>query len=110
LANSKIAELQREINDLRQLVIKLSKIIIRNVVDQRGILDNRSKEAAQLLLVAMTPDEIAPLLRDVSLHRAHASRECGDDHAAQELEGLSVELADAAQNLEALFLAPRSDE
>ena len=110
MANSKIAELQKENNDLRQLVIQLGKIIIRNVVDHRGVLDIRSKEATQRLLVTMTPHEIAPLLREVSLHCAHVSRDCRDDRTAQELEGLSVELADSAQNLETLFLAPRSDE
>jgi hypothetical protein len=110
LANSKIAELQKENNDLRQLVIQLSKIIIRNVVDQRGVLDIRSEEAAPRLLVAMRPDEISPLLRELSLHCAHASRECRDDRTAQELEGLSVELADTAQKLEAQLLARRSDE
>jgi hypothetical protein len=109
VVHSKIAELGRENSGLRHLVIQLSKIIIRNVVDQRGVLDVRTKEAAQRLLVATMPDEVAPLLREVSLHCAHASRDCFDDRTARELEGLSVELADAAQNVETLFLAPRSD-
>jgi hypothetical protein len=110
LKKSKTAALQKENNDLRQLVIQLGKVIIRNVVDQRGVLDIHSKEAAPRLLVATTPDEICPLLREVSLHCAQASRESRDDRIAQELEGLSVELADAAQKLETQFLALRSDE
>ncbi len=100
MANSKIAELQKENNDLRRFVIQLSKIIISNVVEQRGALDIRGKEAAPRLLVAMSPDELAPLLREVSLYCAHASRDSLDDRAAQELESLSVELADEAQKLE----------
>jgi hypothetical protein len=102
VTNSKIAELQKENNDLRHLVIQLSKLLVRIVVAQRGVLDICSKEAAQRLLEAMSPDEIAPLLREVSLHCAHASRDCLDDRPAQELEDLSVELADEAQKLEAL--------
>jgi hypothetical protein len=107
VVNSKTEKLEKENNNLRQLVIQLSKIIIRNVVDERGVLDSRSKEATRRLLIAITPDEIAPLLREVSLHCVHASREALDDRVAQELEGLSVELADAAQNLQTVSLAPR---
>jgi hypothetical protein len=109
VARSKIAELRKENSGLRDLVIQLSKIIIRNILDQRGVLDISSKEAIQGLLVTMTLDEIAPLLREVSLHCAHASRDSLEGRTAQELEDLSVELADAAQNLETLFPASRSD-
>lgn len=102
--------MRRENRGLRALVVQLSKVIIRNIVDQRGILDTPSKEAVQQLLVTMTPNEVAPLLREVSLHCAHASRDSLEDRTARELEVLSVELSDAAQNLESLFLAHRSDE
>ena len=104
MANSKIAELQKENNDLRQLVIQLGQIIFRNVVDRTGISVIHSEEAAPRLLVAMPPDEIAPLLREVSLHCVHACRDRRNDCSAQELEALSIELADEAQKLEALRL------
>jgi hypothetical protein len=107
VANSQIADLHKENNDLRQLVIQLSRIVMRIVVAQRDVLNISSKEVARLLLEAMSPAEIASLFREVSLHCMQASRDCVDGRAAQELEGLSVELADEAQRLE--ILRQRSD-
>jgi hypothetical protein len=108
VAQSKIAELRSENSGLRRLVIHLSKMIIRDIADQGGVSGLRSKEVAPRLLVAIMPDEVVPLLREASLYCAHASRDSLDGRTAQELEGISVELADAAQNLETLFLAPKS--
>jgi hypothetical protein len=56
----------------------------------------------------ITPDEIVPLLRELSLQCAHVCRDGLDDRVAQELENLSIVLADEAQKLQSLLLISRS--
>jgi hypothetical protein len=109
VANSTITELQQEADGLRRLVIRLSTIIVESIVEQADVAGIR-KDAAPRLLLAISPDEIAPLLREVSLYCARARRTAPDAAAAQELEDLSTQLADEAQRLETLFLASRPDE
>ena len=109
MPHSEVAELQKENGSLRQLVIKLSKVIVRDIADQKRIFGPRSNLFAPRLLLTVMPNELAPLLREASLHCAHASRDCADVHTAQELEGMSVELADVAQNLETPSV-PRPDK
>ena len=102
MAKSKITELRKEISDLRQLAIQLGQVIFRNIIDRGGVSNIRGEETAPRLLVAIPIGEIAALLREVSLHCIHASRDLRGEGAALEFEALGVELADEAQKLEAL--------
>jgi hypothetical protein len=104
------AQLRKENDDLRDLIVDLSKIILRNVVEQKVLPKVPSKEVASLLSQTMSPTEIVPRLREVAIHCAHVSRECADSRTAQELESLSVELADAAERLEGIFVTPPADQ
>jgi len=109
VADPTIAELQQEADGLRRLVIRLSTLIVESIIEQAGVMDI-PKDAAPRLLVAISPGEIAPLLREVSLYCARAHRVAPNATVARELEDLSAQLADEAQRLETLFLAQRPDE
>lgn len=105
-----IAELRQENKDMCLLVIRLSTIILRNVVEQRELIGIRDGEIAQRLLVAVTPVEIVARLREVSMRCIQLSVGCPDSQAARELEHLGVELATEAKTLELLFKIPGTDE
>jgi hypothetical protein len=105
VANSTIAELQQEADGLRRLVIRLSTIIVESIIEQAGAT-GIPKDAGPRLLVAISPGEIAPLLREVSMYCARAHRVASDATAARELEDLSAQLADEAQRLETLASRP----
>jgi hypothetical protein len=103
--DSTIAELRQEADGLRRLVIRLSTVIVESIIEQAratGI----PKDAGPRLLVAISPGEIAPLLREVSMYCARAHRAAPDATAAQQLEDLSAQLADEAQRLETLASRP----
>ena len=107
---STIAELQRKNDDLRQLVIKLSTIILRNVVEQRELVGIRDDEVAPRLLASTTPLAVVARLREVSMRCSELSLDCRDSASAHTLEGLSVELAAEAESLEVLLKIPGADE
>ena len=103
MAHSTCDQLRREKNDLRELVVQLSTIILRSLVEQRQLPKLYSSEAPPLLPQAMSPTEIPSRLREAATRCAHLSRDCTDSNIGQEFESLSVELADVAERLEALI-------
>lgn len=110
MINTKVAELKRKNHDLRQLVIRLATIILRNVIEQRELSGLRSGEISPHLLAAMTPVAITARLREVSMLCSELSRDCHDRESAQALEDISIELANEAENLEVLLRMPGTDE
>lgn len=110
MTNSKVAELRKKNDDLRQLVIRLSTIILKNVVEQRELLGIHISETAPGLLAAMTPVAIVDRLREISMRCRELSLDCCDIDAVRALEGLSVELAIEAESLEVLLRIPGTGE
>lgn len=109
-ANAENAELKEKNRNLRQLVIRLSTIILRNVVEQRELVGIHGNEIAPRLLVAMTPVGIAARLREVSMRCSELSRDSRNGDAARTLEELSVELANEAESLEVLLKRADADK
>ena len=111
MADSTIAQLQKENNDLRDLVVQLSNIILRNVVGAtRALSQLHSRQNLSSSPSTMSPIEIVPRLRDVALLCAHLSRDSHpNSETARELESLGVELADVAERLAAIFFIPDGD-
>jgi hypothetical protein len=110
MENSALAELQKENDDLRQLVIRLGTIILRNAIEQRELISTRSSELAPRLLAAMTPVCVIGRLREISLRCSQLSRDSGDGDAARALEDLGVALANEAQALETILRIPDAEE
>jgi hypothetical protein len=109
VAKSTIARLRKENDDLRDLVVRLSNLVLRSVIVGWGLPQPRESQELPPVPAAMASIEIIPRLREAALHCAQVSRECTDAHTARELEGLSVELADAAEGLQAAFAVPRGE-
>ena len=103
------AHLREENKGLRELVIQLSKILLRTVAEigQLPIIQTRLVRWA--LPDPMSPADIVAGLREEAIRCARLSRDSADGGAARELESLSVELADAAERVQNL-LAPSGDE
>ena len=99
-AISEITELKKQNHDLRQLVIRLSTIILLNIVEQRQLIGIGGGEIGTRLLVAMTPIEIIARLREVSMHCTRLSLDRDDSHAAQTTELRGIELETGAKTLE----------
>jgi DNA-binding CsgD family transcriptional regulator len=95
-------QLRRERDGFRDLIVQLSTIILRNVVEQKRSPKLYSGEASPLPQ-PMSLTEIAPGLREAAIRYAHLSRERPDSPIGQEFETLSVELADVAERLETLI-------
>ncbi len=105
-----IAELERKNDDLRQVVIRLSTIILGNAIERRDVVAARPP-------VAITPAEtIARLreismrctpLREVSMRCTQLSLDSRDSHVAQALERLGADLAAVADSTESLLRNPR---
>jgi phosphate uptake regulator len=110
MTNSTIAELRIENKSLLALVIRLSAIILRNVVEQRELIGSRDSEMVRYLLVAVTPVEIVARLREVSLRCSQLSLGSPDSQDAEALERVGVELAAEAEALEVLLKIPGADE
>jgi hypothetical protein len=110
VAYSTVAELQKKNDDLRQLVIKLSTIILRNVVEQRELIGIGDDATAPRLLASTTPVAIVARLREVSMRCSELSLDCRESESAHVLEGLSVELAAEAETLEVLLKIPGANE
>lgn len=108
-----IAELARENRDLRQVVTRLSTIVLRNAAEQRQLASRQTEDV-------MTPVERIAKLRDlsvqsgqwrtISLRLMQIGLACRDAEAAIALEGLAGEFADEAGHVDALMAAARRDE
>jgi hypothetical protein len=98
-----IEKLQKKNDDLRQLVIRLGTIMLRNAVEQRELAGIRGRVIAPRLLAATMPAGTVGHLREVALRCGEASRDCCDAETAHAFEGLSVELAAEAETLEVLL-------
>jgi hypothetical protein len=109
MANTTIAQLRTENDDLRKLVIKLGSIVLRNVLEQTELPKPHRLDPPPLLPAALSPNETVLRLRELAVRYAHMSRLCVDRPTAEELDSLSVELAEAAQRMEALFAVPWTD-
>jgi len=113
MTDSMIAELARENRDLRQVVARLSAIVLRNAIEQRQ-LATRQPDAS------MTPVErIAKLreftmhsgqLREISLRLMQIGLACRDAKAGSALKGLAGEFSDEAGQVDAIVAATRGDE
>ncbi len=111
--DSTIAELERENRDLRQVVTRLSAIVLGNAVEQRQLAMRQAD-------VSMTPVErIAKLrklsmqsgqLRAISLRLMQIGLACREAEAADALKGLAGEFSDEAAQVDALIAAARTDE
>ena len=91
----KDAELQDVNIRLQALVVRLARIIVDRIAEERVLRDdaNRGAEPAGL--------ETVSALRDIALECAHLARDSLEGAFARELEEASVELADGAAKLEA---------
>jgi hypothetical protein len=105
-----LADLLNENHDLRQLVIRLSTILLRNAVEQRELISLRSNRIASRVLAAMTPVGLVGRLREVSLRCGELSRASADAALTRAFEELSVELANEAISLEQLLRVPDGSE
>ena len=113
MTDEMIAELTRENRDLRQVVTRLSAIVLRNAVEQRQLA---SRQADALL----TPVErIAKLrefsmqsgqLRALSLRLMQIGLASRASEAADALKGLAGEFSDEAAQVDALIAVAREDD
>jgi hypothetical protein len=105
MINSTIDQLRRENDDLRELIVRLSTIILQNIVGQRALPQAHSRLSLSSSTALMSPVEIVARMREVALLCAYLGRE-----TAQELESLRIELADAAERVAAAFAIPDADD
>jgi hypothetical protein len=105
-----IAELRKKNDDLRQLVIRLGTIILRNAVEHRELVAARGSELGPRLLAATTPVRTVDRLREIALRCNELSRDCRDTDASHALEGLSAQLATEAETLEVLLRIAGANE
>lgn len=103
MTNPTVAGLQRQNDGLRQSVIRLGTIILRNAVERRESIATLGGETM------MSTDMVARL-REASLCCSQLSRDYHASAAAQVLESLGVELAHEAQSLEFSLKIPGDDE
>jgi hypothetical protein len=108
MAEPSIEELQRENAELRERLDKLRKLL-HGVVESRTVLDVVGPETRSRMINSMSPSEMGPHLREVALSCIRLARESTDARAALELEHISIELADRAGSLEAIFSSMQRD-
>lgn len=89
------AQLQDVNTRLQALVIRLARIVVDRIAEERVPRDNANAGAAAARL------ETVSALRNVALECAHLARDSVDETFARELEEASVELAEGAAKLEA---------
>jgi hypothetical protein len=112
MTDEMIAELTKQNRDLRQVVARLSAIVLRNAVEQRQRASRRAD-------AAMTPVErIAKVrefsmqsgqLRAISLRLMQLGLACREAEAADALKGLAGEFSDEAAQVDALIATARAD-
>jgi len=93
-------QLRNENDRLCNLVVQLSSIIL-DVAEQQ--VRPKPHSETSLSSGSLSPVDIAPRLRDLAMLYTRLSRENDDSGAADRLEGLSAELADAAERIGAIF-------
>jgi hypothetical protein len=103
MENSKSAHLREENKGLRELVIRLSKILLRTLADIGELPIIQTRLVRWALPDPMSPAEIVAGLREEAVRCARLSRDSADGGAAQELESLSVELSDTAERVQNLL-------
>jgi hypothetical protein len=108
-------QLRKENDELRKLVVRLGITCLRAVHETEVLLETVLKGSslrtlpsvtAPLLLEETSPSEIVVHLRDAAMQCIRLSRASGGGRMERGFENLSVELADVAQCLEALFACP----
>jgi hypothetical protein len=105
-----IAQLRKENDDLRLLLMRLSKIVLRIVVEQASLPTLHDSKVPLQLPVELSPGEIVAALRELAVRAAQLSRNSSDGRTSQTLESLGVEFAVAAEDIEALFRVPGADQ
>jgi hypothetical protein len=110
MADTPSAQLRKENDDLRLLVIRLSRIVLRIIVEQTGLPTLHDSRVPLQLPVELSPSEIVTALRELALRSAALSRANPSGRTTQTLESLSVEFAVAAEDLEAMFTLPAADQ
>src|SRR6266404_2502084 len=108
MAELAIEELQRENAELRERLDRVRKLL-HSVVESRTTLDFVGPETTSRMISSMSPSEISPHLRQLALSCVRLARDSTDARAAQKLEDISIELADRANSLEAIFTAMQPD-
>jgi AraC-like DNA-binding protein len=108
MARSPIQELQRQIAKLGEQVEQLFNrpVESRTTPDVIGP-ETKSRIINALIVSSMTAAEVGPNLRAVALRCARLSQESADARVAQELEEISIVLADRASSLEAVVIVER---
>ena len=97
-----IDDLRRENAELRKQLQRLRNPL-DDVVEIGALLDVIGLQTKSRIVNSLTPAEIGPHLREVALHCIRLAREASDPRAAQQLENISIELAERANRLEAIF-------
>lgn len=110
MTNSTVAELHRENDSLRQSVIRLGTIILRNAVERRESIQTGAGPTNPHLAAAVMSTDMVARLREASLCCSRLSREYHASAATQVLESLGVELANEAQSLEFVLKIPGDAE
>jgi hypothetical protein len=110
---STIAELAGKNRDLRQLVTRLSAIILRNAANERGRSARESR-------ANMTPVERVSRMHELSMHSGQLREisirlmriglACREAAAAGALKALAAEFADEAGHVDALIATSRANE
>jgi hypothetical protein len=114
MTDETMTALAKENRDLRQVVMRLSAIVLRSSVEQRQLA---TRQAADAL---MTPVERIAKLRELSLHSGQLRElslrlmqirlACRESEAANVLKGLAGEFVDEAGHVDSLIAAARGDE
>jgi hypothetical protein len=102
MVHSAIDKLRKKNDGLRELVVQVIAIMLRNLVEQQGLPRLYQGHSPQLRW-EMSAFDAAARLREVAMRCAQVGRYCADSRKGQELEDLSVELVDVAVGLEALL-------
>jgi hypothetical protein len=100
-----IEELQHENAALRERVDRLRQLL-DNVAEPRTMLDVVGPETRSRIINALSPAEIGPHLRELALRCIRLARLSTEPEAVRELEDVSIELADRAASLAAIFTVP----
>lgn len=104
-----IDDLQRENAELRKQLEGLPNPL-DDVVEIEALLDVIAQQTKSRIVTSMTPAEIGPHMREVALHCIRLARQASDAIAAQQFENISIELAERANRLEAIFTIAQERE
>jgi hypothetical protein len=100
MTRSPLEELQRQIANLGERVEQL----LNKPVEPKTMLDVIGPETKSRIVNSMTAAEVGPHLRAVALRCVRLSKESANARAAQELEDISIMLADRASSFEAIIV------